>query len=698
MPWRIRVAFFCCLLLAVLGCGEDRQTNGDPSAVDDDSVASDEGWHWQLHSDGSLDISRDDRLLFTITGVERRLFNPNVGMLFGFYFINPGMVRTETLYLTKAADRVILNAGNQEVGEITFDETAAGNLRVLVSLRKDQAGRAIRLRFALSAEDRFWGFGEQYNFVDFRGQKMPVWVQEQGVGRRPLPLLPTQGDLHDTYFPMPYFLDPAAGKGFLLENTTYSLFDLGSFSSREWSVEAWDGATASFLVLPGPKPAAIVTQLTAEIGRPDRIPPDWAFAGVWLAAQGGTEMVAARLETALEAGIPVSAVWVQDWVGLRNFGLQNFGVKYHWTLDEQLYPNLREWIASLDERGIRFLGYFNPFIVPRYDQYAAAEKRGYLIRRPDGRVYQFPIITFVGSLLDVTNPQAGAWFQDFARRAIDLGMRGWMADFGEWLPYDAVLDNGAAPTTHNLYPTLWHRLNREALEEAYPDGDYVLLTRSGFSGEQRVAQIVWAGDQEASWDPYDGLPTVVTAGLTIGLAGIPFFTHDIAGFSGGPSTQELYLRWTELGAFTPVMRTHEGLQKLENHNFDSDPKTLAHFTRFAKIHAALFPYFAQLANEARAMGLPLIRHTELVDPDWAESLQAHGQWMIGDDLLLAPVVTEGGEQVKVYLPEGEWEHLFTGERYSGRTIFTVPAPIGTPAAFFRRGRLAAEVELIRSLN
>ena len=151
------------------------------------------------------------------------------------------------------------------------------------------------------------------------------------------------------------------------------------------------------------------------------------------------------------------------------------------------------------------------------------------------------------------------------------------------------------------------------MDELRPDGDFVVFGRSGFTGVQRVSQVHWVGDQEATFSPYDGLPTVVPAMLSLGLSGVPFVTHDIAGFSGGPSTKELFLRWTELGAFTPIMRTHEGgkVRELVVGEGRGD-------------HRALPPLRAHppgagveiraLADEAARTSLPIVRHLMLVFP------------------------------------------------------------------------------------
>ncbi|MDP8256524.1 MAG: glycoside hydrolase family 31 protein [Candidatus Alcyoniella australis] len=676
------LAVLAACLLLIAGCQGDGSTEG---ADGPNLAAASCSWSWALEDDGALSISCGEREMLRLLGAERHRFAPDVSMLFGLFDHRKAGETSVELTLAQGDDEIVLLDGETQAGALNFEWTAQGDLRVIVELAQDYVGSSIKLLCEAEPDDMFWGFGEQYNFIDFRGRSVPIWVSEQGLGRDEDPLLPFTGDLTDSYFPMPYFIDPAAGLGFLLENSEYSYFDLGQSDPTQWSVEVWNGERASFLLLPGPQPIDVVAQLTAEVGRPSQTPPDWAFSGVLLAAQGGEDNVRRRAQTAIDAKVPLSAMWVQDWVGIRHFGLGNYGVKYHWTQDQELYPELNLLISDLRDHDIRFLGYFNPFVVPAYEHYQEMAELNYLIRRNTGRPYKFLISVFSGSLLDVSNPLAIEYFQGYAQAAAQMGQAGWMCDFGEWLPYDAQLAGGFAPSYHNQYATQWHRINREVLQAAYPEGDWLMLTRSGYTYEHQVAQVVWAGDQEADWNEKDGLPTVVRAGLSLGLSGVPFFTHDIGGFSGGPRTKELFLRWTELGAFTPVMRTHDGLLKEENHSFDSDAQTLQHFSRMARIHGALLPYFMQLADEAVQRGLPMLRHTCLVDPDWSGSYIAHEQWMIGNDLLFAPVVRKGEDWVQVLFPQGQWEHLLTGERFEGRTSAVVDAPLGAPAAFVRVG-------------
>jgi len=269
----------------------------------------------------------------------------------------------------------------------------------------------------------------------------------------------------------------------------------------------------------------------------------------------------------------------------------------------------------------------------------------------------------------------------------DYGMDGWMADFAEWLPLDGVVDDGTNPVVaHNTYPEAWQHLSREVLDELRADGDWVTFARSGFTGVQAVTQIIWAGDQETSFSPHDGLPTVVPALLNLGISGVPFVTHDIGGFSSvgtPPRSKELFLRWTELGAFTPFMRTHEGDKKGLNWQWDSDAETIAHFRRFARIHDTLAPELMALARTATRTSAPILRHLALVFPDDAGSRGISDQFLVGDTLLVAPVVVEGATQRRLYLPPGAWYDVWSGTRFAGPATIDVDAPIGRPPVFSR---------------
>lgn len=557
------------------------------------------------------------------------------------------------------------------------------NVRLSVAVDGDYDSIALPLRCDPGAS--FHGWGEQYNATDQRGERFDLFVEEQGVGRNgPTDALTIAGHAHTTYYPMPYFLD-ARGFGVLFETDYRTLVDVCATDAAVAWIEVEAQQPLEAIVFTGPETTDVIRALGDHVGRPAK-PPDWAY-DLWIGAQGGRDAVLAEVDALEAADIPFSAIWAQDWTGPRTNAGGGSGVQYRWVADETHYPDLAGMIDELHQRGHRFLAYANPFVMPNLpDHFAEMDEDGLLIRDDGGDTLLHASPAGDASHPDLTHAATRDYVKKHLRAMVDdLGIDGWMADFGEWVPLEASLSDGADPRAyHNRYPEAWHRLSREVMDAARPDGDWAVFTRSGWTGQQSVAQIVWCGDQEATFDEGDGLPTVVPCLLNLGLSGLPFVTHDIAGFSGGPSSKELYLRWVELGAFTPIMRTHEGNEKEANWSWERDADTAEHLRKFALVHAALKEQLVSLADVAAATSLPVVRHLMLEFPDDAGSRTIDDQFMLGVDLLVAPVVTEGATSREVYLPPGSWHHVWTRDVYEGPATITVNAPIGEPPVFANR--------------
>lgn len=585
-----------------------------------------------------------------------------------------------------------------ELGEVTVAEASTEGAATVTIAPGDRAGttvlrvdvhgvdaNSVAFPVRCDPEGSFHGFGEQYNATEQTGEAFELIVTEQGIGRDGrLAREIVGGDLHTTYFPMPYYLD-ARGFGVLVRTDHRVNVDVCATDASVTWLEVVDGAPLELVVFHGPTPRDVVAQLGLEVGRPAP-PPDWAW-GAWISSQGGRDVVMADVAALEAAGIRFTAIWSQDWTGVRMNVGGGFGVQYRWNADPEHYPELGAMIDDLHERGYRFLAYANPFVdADLDDHFATMRDQGLLVLDPEGEVYRFAAPNGTSSHPDFTNPEARTYVQAELQQMVEeLGIDGWMADFGEYNPLDAVMSDGSDPRAyHNRFPVDWHCTNRRALEAARPNGDWVTFARSGWTGVQACSMIHWVGDQEATWSETDGLPTVVPAMVNLGLAGVLYATHDIGGFSGGPSTRELYQRWTELGAFTPIMRTHEGDRRHENHNWDSDAATTAHFRRFARIHDALSDELSAWSAEAQETGVPIVRHLLLEFPGDRDAWLVHDQYMLGDAFLVAPVTEEGATSREVYLPRGaRWFHLWSGDAYDGGQRVTVDAPIGAPPVFHR---------------
>jgi alpha-glucosidase len=409
---------------------------------------------------------------------------------------------------------------------------------------------------------------------------------------------------------------------------------------------------------------------------------------LWLGVQGGREAVAAKVRRAREAGIRVAAVWARDWEGGRAtaFGSHVFW-NYHY--DAILYPDLPAYIERLRETNVRFLGYINPMLVPEGDMYQYGKAKGYLVKDANGNVLHANFTTFPAGIVDFDNPDGRRWFKGIIREnMIDIGMSGWMAEFGEGLPPDALLATGRKGVdAHNDYPTMWARVNREAIEEANAIGDIAFFMRAGYSGSSRHATAHWAGNQLVNWSYDDGFATIIPAALSLGFCGIGFHHADIGGYATVAwirRSKELLLRWCEQAAFSPIMRTNEGNQPGRNWQFDSDAETLAHFSHMVHLYVMMGPYHREVSKQYVQTGLPPMRHPILHDLQDETLHTLRYQYMYGPDLMVAPVLKPGQQEWRVYLPKDSWIHLWTGKGYSAGW-HDVPAPIGKPPVFFREG-------------
>jgi alpha-glucosidase len=284
---------------------------------------------------------------------------------------------------------------------------------------------------------------------------------------------------------------------------------------------------------------------------------------------------------------------------------------------------------------------------------------------------------------------------------LDIGASGWMADYGEALPFDSVLYSGEDPAVyHNRYPEAWARLNREVLAEEGLEGDAVFFSRAGNARNPGESTLFWTGDQLVTFDGDDGMKSAIKGMLSGGLSGWSLNHSDIGGFTtismviNVHRSKELLMRWMEMSAFTSVYRTHEGVQPENNVQFYTDPDTYAHFARFAKVFRALAFYRTRLMEEAAQYGYPVMRHLLLHYPEDPNVYGLKYQWLIGSEIMVVPVVDEGDHDVNAYLPAGDWVHVWTGGVYTsepdGRWHENVPAPMGQPGVFYKQGSPVGE--------
>ena len=393
----------------------------------------------------------------------------------------------------------------------------------------------------------------------------------------------------------------------------------------------------------------------------------------------------------------VSAVWIQDWEGKR---VTSFGkrLQWDWRWNREMYPGLDGVIAA--DPDTRWMGYMNPYLVEGGVLFREAAEKGYFVKNAAGEDYLFDFGEYDCGVVDLTRPAAFEWYKNVIKQnLIGLGFRGWMADFGEYLPADAVCCCGSGLEKHNAWPMLWAKCCREAVEESGLLGDCVFYMRAGAAGSQRYSTLIWAGDQCVDWSDDDGLPSVVTAALTIGMSGFGLHCSDAGGYTTLfhlRRDEELLLRWLEFACFTPVMRTHEGNRPDSNVQLYSSAAIIEKAARLTRLHTALLPYMKECVRLNAERGLPVMRPLFFDAPEDARAWERDNySYLLGEEMLVAPVVKPGEQERALYLPAGEWVHLWSGKEYSGGEA-SVAAPMGFPPVFFRSG--CAHEELFRRLG
>ena len=585
-------------------------------------------------------------------------------------------------------------------GEYVLRFEEENGLMHLCGACADGSFNRLWLRLTAEEKEHITGGGEQFSCLDLRGRIFPIWNREQGVGRNKLTevtrladaLDGSGGDYHTSHFPQPSFV--SSRLYFVhLENYEYAELDFRESDFHELGV--WT-TKVSLFIGGGESYFDLLGKLTALLGR-QPVLPDWALRGIWLGVQGGTERALELLKKCRDGGMDIPMVWIQDWEGKR---ITSFGkrLQWDWRWDEKTYPGLDKVIAADPET--RWSCYMNPYLVRGGVLFAEAEKNGYFVKSPDGSDYIFDFGEYDCGIVDLTGEEAFNWYKGVVKKnIIALGMKGWMADFGEYLPADAVCADGeTGMSAHNKWSVLWAKCCREAVEECGVLGDCVFFMRAGAAGSQKYSTLVWAGDQCVDWSDDDGLPSVITAGLTLGMSGYGLHTCDAGGYTTLfhiKRDKELLLRWLEFACFTPVMRTHEGNRPDSNVQLYSDGEIISSAARLSKLHTALLPYMKQCVQSNAETGVPVMRALFTVEDCEKAWERDNYSYMLGDDVLVAPVVKPGETARSLWLPQGEWLHLWSGESFSGGDV-TVDAPLGYPPVFYRKGSEYAE--LFRSLT
>ena len=610
------------------------------------------------------------------------------------------IVVKERIPLTECTpiDRGFIFSGGDVEVKIEPKETQNGVNTVLTGTK----GYAFEFALSKIPGEPVFGGGEQYRKLNLQGENVKNLVSEHIKAKTVLekaflPRAMYKEKPHEqigTYAPMPIFV---------FGDHTLVYVDTNADGLERFEYDrylfSYDNCPEHIVWMQEESFEALGMALTRDLPNRQYL-PYWCMDGMIVAVQGGTDVILKTARDMLAKGIKVSGIWSQDWSGF-NRTVMGYQVYWNWEADEKLYHDIREMIAELREMGIRFLGYINPYLLEGSHLYEYCKEQGYLITKKDGSIYHIKSTTFNAGMIDLTNPKAVEYTKEvlIKKNMLELGMAGWMADFGEYLPLDCVLHDGDPTKLHNLWPVLWAKLNRCAVEE-FGDPEVFFFTRSGYLGVQKFTPIMWNGDQHTDTTHDYGMPCVMPASFNLGFSGLTLMHSDVGGFfSFGKLRRkpELVIRWMEMSAFSPMMRSHESIRPWANAQ-PYDEKTAPYTARLSAFHAALKPYVKQIAQDARK-GLPSIRPDFYASGDFKDHHDEYA-YFFGADVFVAPVIERKARTRKVWLPAGRWISFADGRTYDGGQEYTFAAPLGVPTAFYREESSFREVfsEAVKLLN
>jgi len=557
--------------------------------------------------------------------------------------------------------RVVLRAGTTEVridrypAAVTVTQdgrtilTSSQRLRQVAGLPTAppflREGGRHTISFELSTDEDITGFGEQFGRLVKNGQRFDLRVEDA---------LGTGTGL--TYKPVPVWHSSAGYLGFL--NTgAHVTCDVGHTMPSVLSLTNDDDAIDLYLVLGRDVPSRL-ERYTLLTGR-GPLPPLWSF-GYWMGRcryHSVFEMleVAERMRS---EQVPCDVLHLDpDWLVT-----DRLNTDFLWNTDR--FGDRAEFLAALREHSLRLSVWEVPYIDPASPRYAEAAEKGFLVRTTAGEIAHLRgTPTPDGrhrAIVDLTDPAARAWWQELHRPFLDDGVAVFKTDFGEGLPDDAALADGTPPAhAHNLFPLRYNAAVSDGIGE-HTGRNPLVWGRSGWAGSHRYPG-QWGGDAEST---VAGMQATVRGGLSYAVSAPGFWSHDIGGFFGPELTGPLYVRWTQFGALSPLMRAH-GLRPREPWAFGAE--VLDSARAWVRRRYALMPYLWQVAAESAAHGWPMMRPLDFHAPTDRVGRGVDDSYLLGRDLYVVPIFSDSPEPVEreFWVPEGRWTDLYSGETYEG---------------------------------
>lgn len=520
-------------------------------------------------------------------------------------------------------------------------------------------------RFQLQDEEKIFGGGERALPLDRRGYGFRLYNSPAfGYGE----------GADQLNFSIP-FLISSQGYGLFFDNPSSGYFDIGKKNPN--ILEAgFSGGELTFYIINGKNVDEILRHYTDLVGR-QPIPARWVFGNLMSRFGYRSEKQLTNTVAEMKAdNFPIDAVILDlFWFG---DSVRNTLGNLDW-INKKSWPDPERMIKELKDQGINTILITEPYVVMGTKTYSESKK----YHAVDSANKPYTLTNFYfgfGGLLDLFRKSAQDWFWEKYKTQISKGIAGWWGDLGEPETHPDDIHHNledlgfkrlfSAPEVHNIYGHYWNKMLSEKYQQDYPNTRLFNLNRSGFAGSQRYSIFPWSGDVGRNWS---GLRAQLPVMLGMSLSGIPYIHADAGGFAYGQKDPELYTRWLQFAAFTPIFRPHgTALEDLDTSipNIESEPvfypepyKSIVR--RYIQLRYDLLPYNYTLAYQQAKEGKPLTRPMFFYDLSDSNLVKAGDQYLWGDNIMVAPVLQKGTTNRNLYLPKGNWYKYFTNAKVKG---------------------------------
>ena len=501
----------------------------------------------------------------------------------------------------------------------------------------------------LGVGEKIYGLGERFtNFIK-NGQTVDIWNEDGGTGTE------------QAYKNIPFYLSNRK-YGLFVDNPGKVSFEVGSekVSRVQFSVP---GEEMSYSVVGGENLKAILNTYTDLTGKAPLV-PDWSY-GLWLSTSFTTDYdektVLEFVDGMAERNIPLS-VFHFDCRWMKELEWCNFD----W--DKSKFPDPEGLLKKLHDRGLKICVWINSYIGQKSPLFEEGAKNGYFIKNEDGSVWQWDKWQAGMAIVDFTNPEATKWYQGYLKKLVAMGVDCFKTDFGERIPTEGVkyYDGSDPELMHNYYTYLYNKAVYDVLVETKGADEAILFARSATVGGQQFP-VHWGGDCSSN---YPSMAESLRAGLSFGMSGFGYWSHDIAGFEDQASP-DLYKRWTQFGLLSSHSRYHGSTAYKVPWLYGDEAVDVSR--EFTELKLQLKPYLLKMAQETHETGVPMMRAMVLEFPDDPTCEDIDTQYMLGDDLLVAPVFREDGV-ARFYVPDDgtgqAWTNIITDTAYEPGKWYT----------------------------